>query len=704
MKRTVRPLPALALLALALLAGAGWLATLQGDGGGDALERGRGDPPAPVTGAGPADPEVAPEDRGGGVPERRVVGRDPAPRSGRPREREAVLVMVVRDDLGRPLERARFHVLRAWSPEPGWRPEGRSLLLTGERGTFRLFDLAAGPRVITVDPEPAGWPPGSGREELTLDLPHEGPPIQVVVTRVGGVRGRVVDADGAPVEGVTVTAASARESDRVESGKQGEFHLGALVPGRVRLGAEHGGIAARLEVTVDPGATLEGVLLALGRGGRIEGEVLDGDGGPVAEQDVVVLTDERAIARAQTDERGRFAVGPLASGAYTVVAPLGSKGDLFEQLLTADAQVVEGESSWVTLRPADRAPVEVFGRVTRAGEPAGDVQLFAFREGDSLIDTVRTAKSDEQGDYVLRLDGPGRVVFTLMSGGDPQPVGYATVPPVPRYRHDLVLPAGRISGRVLGPKGEPARFELWLEFRDAHLEMRIPGGQGGRRTQRDGRFDLTALPAGAYRLRARNDRWVLPAVPVDVGLDQHVSGLVLHAQAAGTLVGRVGDGDGTPVAGARVLVRDAEGTLAAVPVTSGGDGSFRVEGVPGGDLLVSAQTESRVAVGRVALAAGGSGRVELDLERGAVLEVTVRSADAPPSIRLFAGDGSEVSRLLSPTRQRASFSAVLDFGSRVFGPLPPGSYSVVASTPDGRSATQQVTLTADETLALELRL
>jgi hypothetical protein len=74
--------------------------------------------------------------------------------------------------------------------------------------------------------------------------------------------------------------------------------------------------------------------VALALGGTLHGQVLDPQGAPLSQTAVTVWSRGQQIATTRTDASGRFAVGNLRGGCYTVIA--GTSGGVY-RLWTQEA-------------------------------------------------------------------------------------------------------------------------------------------------------------------------------------------------------------------------------------------------------------------------------------------------------------------------------------------------------------------------------
>src|SRR5437667_1665874 len=118
----------------------------------------------------------------------------------------------------------------------------------------------------------------------------------------GAIRGRVLAADnGEPIRKarVDLVGGTGDRQDPVYADNEGRFLFAAVPPGRYALSAWKSGyvmttFGARRPwepaamIAVDPGQTVEGINLVIGRGASISGRVLDDVGEPLADMQVTV--------------------------------------------------------------------------------------------------------------------------------------------------------------------------------------------------------------------------------------------------------------------------------------------------------------------------------------------------------------------------------------------------------------------------------
>ena len=181
--------------------------------------------------------------------------------------------------------------------------------------------------------------------------------------------------------------------------------------------------------------------------------------------------------------------------------------------------------------------------------------------------------------------------------------------------------------------------------------------------------------------------------------------LVRPGRIAGTVVDETGAG----VADATVSVRDAEGRmLYELDATTDYEGSFTLERVPEGDVLVSARTATHVsAAARTTAREGAEATVELALRAGVVLKVVLEDEDGDPvraAIRVEDETGRDFA-LRAVYDEVELYTGGVSSSERRVGPLPPGRYTLHARAEDGRSARLETSVRpepAEQTVLLAL--
>src|SRR4030095_4280666 len=232
--------------------------------------------------------------------------------------------------------------------------------------------------------------------------------------------------------------------------------------------------------------------------------------------------------------------------------------------VTINIQVSRAEQNVATGNPSNIRPLAQIGLVI---------------EGESERREIRT---DDEGRYTLTGLPPGKFKVTLQL-----PDELYTYRPEQELRvadhgcayvNYLVTDNGRLSGRVVGPDGEPAA-KISLQLMEADHADPLKHSMKFGQTDAEGRYRFEALPSGRYLLAVNLKRFPDPDDPsnvyprtfypgvldlsqaefIDVGTGEAVPDRDWQLpvrRAPSTLTGKVVWADGTPVGNAGISFRE----------------------------------------------------------------------------------------------------------------------------------------------------
>ncbi|MES1243960.1 MAG: carboxypeptidase regulatory-like domain-containing protein [Acidobacteriota bacterium] len=605
----------------------------------------------------------------------------------------------------------------------------------GKTSAEGLFDvpLGKGPR------QPLAILADDGRVlETTVEKakPDEKGPRVLVLPALEPVAGRVVSSvDGRPVAGALVWGedpgalrrTGADGAYRIElspGGSAGENQIGAAAPG---FFPESGG------VTGPPGRR-QGPALALQPALSVAGVVVDEKGVPVGGVELRAtprLGDRFQMlsvgsgGTARTTPAGRFRVPRLAAGTAHDLR-LSRAG--FAPA-TAEIPPLEPGRPAADLRLVLRKGRTAFGRVVNGAEQAiAGARVSLKRDtGGDMRDRIRAMilGGGDEAAFEGVTGADGRFEIRDLPAGawslEAKASGYAplTVPglsvPEGAGQADLgtvVLPPGvAVEGYVVDPRGRPVEGAevdsseglgpfARMGFARRQGEDKEPTAVSGA----DGYFRIEDRRAGeTINLDVSRTGYAPASAPgVRVPPEEPVR---IVMQPASAVEGRVVDGDGKAVAGARVLIIPAErrGGFQRLDDTTDESGAFRVEGVPPGavDVRTLAAGYQSAHVSNLEVRAGQDLKgVEIVLTPGAAVEGRVLS----PSGKPVAG-----ARVEMADEGGRGFFWMQDSGTtdgdgryRLEG-IPPGSRSFQASHPDYRRTVRDLEVRSGEnTLDLSL--
>ena len=434
------------------------------------------------------------------------------------------------------------------------------------------------------------------------------------VALAGSLSGTVRDEDGAPLRGIFVAAYDASLEQVAVDGPTGPDGRWTLeVPdGRIRLRAVPGPGVNRVEGWL-PGDVLEvcasevvpvegsvgGVVFTLAPGGRVEGRIADEMGRPLggARVEAVPAVSGGTLQprEALTDAQGRFElVGLPTDRAWRVaVSAEGWPDQLHPGVYDVfGASLADpGPDETVDLGPAALRPgVVVGGRVHGPEGPVEGAAVSAFVSpqlvrGTTDADGVYTIRGLPPGDAVVWASAPGLARTYLPDTASP---GQAV--PLPEDGEvasdlDLHLPrSGSLRGRVSGGGGPGTTVVAFTP------DGVVGFGIG---TTDDGSFHLPGLHPGPWVVRAGARPGLEARPPEDpeavadgvrpVHIPEAGAAFVtLRLDPPATVGGTIRGASGAPLAGVRV-VATARGTGEALQTWSGEDGTYALEGLPGGE-------------------------------------------------------------------------------------------------------------------------
>jgi len=471
--------------------------------------------------------------------------------------------------------------------------------------------------------------------------------------------GHVRDEAGRPLAHVLVMGhrdRDPRSGRSTESDAGGAFRLEALAPGAIAVEARlESTVSTRLELgALEAGTQREDLELVIDRGESAAGRVLWPDGTPAeawvtAEPDAA--RDEPAETK-RTDSEGRFRFIGLGQGALrvsawatrkeekTVVSELTGREHKRKVRSTwrAEARPVEPgtEGLLLTLSPG----FDVRGRVVdHRGLAVAKAKVSATRWGPfrRLEGHLMTEVRAEDGSFELPGLLPGEWELQAMPYGESDPSEPVTVRVPASAPIEIVLPIRAIvSGVVLDDRGAPAAGAVvTVEY----------GGLPSVTTDESGAFTLAGLPVGPVKLIPKGaDNEPGEALEIELAPAEQRTGVVLRLRPSAVIVGEVLGRDGRHEVDQSVFASAGEGFH--VDEETDEEGHFELRGVPVGEVTLTAETSSGIALQRkVNLRAGETLHVRLALEERALVQVSGRiTAGSAPleDVELYAhaSDGS----------------------------------------------------------------
>ncbi|MFH0903312.1 MAG: carboxypeptidase regulatory-like domain-containing protein [Pseudomonadota bacterium] len=525
-------------------------------------------------------------------------------------------------------------------------PDGVFLLRNVDQGTYRVRAsgaaiLAAGLRRIQVP----------------------GPSVEIVIVRrvatTGIVRDRFLPVAGALV---TVTNVDLGWSCHVASGPDGRFAVYGLPEGRFLVTARAGATRVAVETPrlFGPGPWEETVL-SLDDAGSIAGSVVAPTGEGLGGAEIVLsMQDGTGFARkTRADEHGVFLLEGIPSGeAFLNISasgylPLGRETVIRAGTVTRE-NVSLSRGAVVDGRVVSTAGTPIASAVVQLVAGEGAVAPDDHRRGSPPSPRAGAARFDVASlDVGSRYRFAGRLLPVGELGVMPGPIPY---PPPPGTVAAMPLPTG-IECACAGSWQDSARRAscdtsspfVAGEGEDRTSETSAPGKPSPLRlparssfSDGDGRFRLSGIPSGSFRIRALHDDWLIGAsASFNVaGETAGISEVLVVLQKGATVVGQVSAASGSPIRGAVVVAATVDGRSVAMATTDQ-DGRYRLDGLAGDVILTASSSGFGSVRHRLSSDHGVDHGVDRGVEGAAVLQDFV----------LHPADRSIVGQILDWNRQ-----------------------------------------------------
>jgi hypothetical protein len=579
-------------------------------------------------------------------------------------------------------------------PRPCPRSEPSYETTTDDRGRFTLAPLS--PALYDVSATAAGYrTTGAGRHfELGHGQEIAGAEIRLEPGAV--MRGRITTPKGDPVAGAEVEPEV--DDALAVTDSRGAYRLAGLRTGRQTIWVVAGreDILTRStsrEVEVAPGENrLDLTLPPPGR--EVRGRVLAPDGTPAAGALLHPESPrpERFVPRPHTAADGSFVVH-LPAGTGRLVATLAGYSPAGIELPPGEGPIA---GAVIRLTPDRGLSVRILG--WEPGDvPGGEIALDPVQES-----SWRMFVGQLQPDGRYRFAGLWPGEWKVTANVDRRTLtGRVTLAPGAEAHLDLTLPPKlAVHGRVVDEEGQPIAGAMVKLQQSAGWEFPATSGADGSFVVRVG------VGSGAWKAWAERKGFVpTPGQPVEVAGSTPravelvmARGAVLRVRVRGVPADQV----------VQFLAADGQRAPFILQGDPGGEGLFRIAGLPPGEWKIEAQIgppvppngTSRRWLAEVArqVTVGPDTReltVDLTLPRGGLtLSGRVANAHRAYDIRLR--------RLADPAADLLAYPPAPDEPFRLTG-LAAGSYLLQVKSPDGSLlAQQELELDADREVVVEI--
>jgi Carboxypeptidase regulatory-like domain/PDZ domain len=479
----------------------------------------------------------------------------------------------------------------------------------------------------------------AGAHPVLAARPEERPPPPAprepgpAENRTPEIRGRILDADGNPVQGAAVRLVSPSVPYTVlrdtTSDAAGRFSFARVGAGRARVVADHdpGGTVTSAVLRAAEGETTE-ITLVLSPSSAVRGTVVDADDHPVAGATLSIEGVPWGAGTATSGDDGAFRIPTVPDEATSLLAvargyrtarvglaPSARRdSDLVVRVRLSAAPPVDGDVHDVDDRPVRARVVACEGQPSEARTTSADDGTFQLPP--STIGCQAVARHDEYApsDPVDLAEGR-RALLRLRTGG-------------------------WIDGVVVDESGAAVpSFTLGIEsFASAH--GRSFRSVAGRRFEDPrGAFRWEKLAPGSYVLVATaSDKPPARSDTVAVRGGMATSGVRIVLAQGGSVTGHVYDERHAPLPDVDLrfdAVSSAIDTGSGGGAKTDGAGQYRVDGAPAGLFTLRAHKDGF----RVRLLSG----LRVDPHRTLTADITLTAVDGGAGIE-FGGIGASLAQ------------------------------------------------------------
>ncbi len=509
---------------------------------------------------------------------------------------------------------------------------------SGSDGAYQIEGLRGNSYAIARTNTPAGYqrPRQSERYALTFDADQKVGSVDIPLRHEVPLAGIVVDSGGNPVplakvllNGGSDYMVSASETTN-ENGRFSFHQLGAT--DRLNLQAEtDDGKISPLVTFALPEAGLTDLRLKLEAASRISGMVLDANGTPLPEVEVIAQpsqNDRANINQVVSDRSGRYAFDGLAAGSYVLNLPEWYEGerDARRSNVAVDLPAAQ-ELSDLNLR-LDRGTLSISGRVIYAdGRPiaeanvlCGGEQIQTGADGRYVFTGLEDAAYEVHA-WKMKEPKTGLVVFSA-----DRPFVRAGSENIDFVVQDHVLTVQVLDATT----SEPIRdFEYGMinSWRNA-LDSSFSDELYQRVMEPEGRVEINRTRPDRYLLAFRATGYATATRVILLNESNLNQDLVVRLEQGGDLHGIVRDRQGNGISKAHVYYDMPNTNMAPTAITSS-NGTFTLPSFPKEAQLVSiSHPDYAPAFVEVPAGADLEHPLVVTLDAGGALEGTVSLPDS----------------------------------------------------------------------------
>lgn len=476
------------------------------------------------------------------------------------------------------------------------------------------------------------------------------------------ITGRVQDESGNPIAGAYVHGdqLTARAYDNADSGVDGTFTLSGFEQDKpVEIEATKDGHAL---ARVEPGrevsvgtADVTGVVVVLGPEGTISGIVVDAQGRPKADVSMTASgADDETYEWATSGPDGSILFEGLAAGEYELTfssdspITISSNSGAANRSDTQTVRVKKGERvSGLRFVAPEAGALSIAGRIEDSrGRPVSDAQVMAY---GAMMD-FSNATSNSKGEFNLHGLGKGRFTLNVTHEEYSDATNVVASSGTADLRivlKDLATIEGQVLNAATGAPIKAFRVSPQRKMDMLGMAMMMPDIDGRMIHDPDGRFTLKDIEDGVAELLVTAEGFAetKQAIPAVSGGETR-SGIVVRMSAGASLIGRVTDAAGKPVAGAQVSLAQTSifdfDLDDSGDATTRGDGTYRLTSLTPGTVKISVDHQDYPATTATAtVVAGGEARLDVVMNTGGIVEgrVTLDGKPVPDqAVQVYGAD------------------------------------------------------------------
>jgi 5-hydroxyisourate hydrolase-like protein (transthyretin family) len=535
------------------------------------------------------------------------------------------------------------------------------------------------------------------RQQIVTALGQKIDGIDFALSRGLTISGTVLDEDGAPVSGISVSAQSETtntyDSKRVK--EDGRFMVAGFRPNSSVRIRPHGNDYAGKATTIKLEETsVTDVVIPVAPAAKITATLVDSNGLPAAGKNIYAQAQVSGVSieQGRSNSSGVVTLTGLAEGTYHLKHQISDYFNLngdptLETVSVSKSQHLKGLRFVIDeTEMADRFTIT--GTITDdLGAPVSSVQVYAWSNGGGQI----SGRSDAEGKYTLANVPEGTLQLQYSSSKHaPMNKSFAagTVD-----ANVVMTRTGSLSGKVVqaGNRQPVVDFSLFLSNNG---QIPRQGSTYKRYHHEDGEFTLDGAYAnGKVGLMVQAEGFADINMPINgIFGGETLSGVVVLMEMEATVAGQVVDTQGNPVKNAWVFKGRVPGNSwereQATKVTSDAQGRFELAGLARGNQVISAFKDGFAPGNLDVNISQTSSNIQVVLGDGATVSGSVLLNGNPaPNVQLYGNIGNR-------SGGYSDFRGETDAaGSFTIRGIPEGKGNVSANIADNgtqRSMNQQI--------------